>query len=87
MRGYVKKALKELKHIFTAKHHCAPSKIEQPNYGAKKQYVKEDNAPPLSAIQIKQIESMVRKVLYYGHAIDNTMLHALNNIVSTKRHT
>ena len=31
MRGYVKQALEELKHIFTGKHHYAPSKIDRPN--------------------------------------------------------
>ena len=29
MRGYVKQTLEEFKHIFTAKYHYAPSKIEQ----------------------------------------------------------
>ena len=34
MKGYVKQALEELKHKFTAKDHYVPSKIDQPDYGA-----------------------------------------------------
>ena len=35
-------------------------------------------------IQTKYIERVVEKFLYYGRKIDNTMLHALNDIASTK---
>ena len=41
--NYVKKALEELAHIFTAKHHYTTSIIEQPDNRAKMQYVEEDN--------------------------------------------
>ena len=84
MKEYVKQELEELKHSVTGKHHYAPSKIDQPNYGAKIQFAKEDTAPPLSLTQIKHIKRVVRKFLYYARAIDNTMLHALNNITSSK---
>ena len=85
MDGYVRNALEELKHILIAQHHYVPSYIERPDYGAKVQYAKEDHAPPLSATQIKHIERVVEKFLYYGRDIDNTMLHALNDITSTKK--
>ena len=84
MDGCVKNALEELKHILIAPHHYALSYIERLDYGAKVQYAKEDTAPLLSATQIKHIERVVGKFLYYGRAIDNTMLHALNDIASTK---
>ena len=84
MHGYVRNAEEELKNILIAKRHYAPSYIEQSNYKAKVQYAKEDHEPPLSATQIKTIKRVVRKFLYYGRAIDNTMLHALNNIALTK---
>ena len=83
-KGYVKQALEELKHIFTGKHHFAPSKLDRPDYGAKIQFAKIDKATPLSLVQIKHIERVVGKFLYYARAIDNTMLHALNNIASSK---
>ena len=84
MRRYVDQALEKLKHIFTSKHHYAPSKIDRPNYGAKIQFVKIDTVTPLSLVQIKHIERVVGKFLYYARAIDNTMLHALNDIASSK---
>ena len=61
-----------------------PHLILRPDYRAKVQYAKEDHAPPLSAIQIKHIERVVGKYLYHGRVIDNTMLHAPNDIASTK---
>ena len=67
-----------------AQHHYAPSCIEQLDYEAKVQYAKEDHAPPLSTAQIKHITRVVGKFLYYGRATNNTMLHALKNIASTK---
>ena len=48
MRGYVQQALEDLKHIFTGKHHYAPSKIDRPDYGAKIQFSKDDTVPRLS---------------------------------------
>ena len=84
MKGYTKQALEELKNIFTAKRHYAPSKLQQPNYGTKIQFIKEDTAPLLSEIQIKHIEKVVRKFLYYNHVINNTMLRVLNDIVLSK---
>ena len=50
MKGYVKQALEEFKHIFTGKHHYAPSKIDRPDYGAKIQFAKIDTATPLLEI-------------------------------------
>ena len=84
MRGYEKQALKELKHIFTNKHHYASSKIDRPNYGVKIQFAKVDTATPLSLVQIKHIERVVGKFLYYARAIDNIMLHPLKDIASSK---
>ena len=84
MKGYVKQALEELKHIFTGKHSYAPSKIDQPDYKAKVQFSKIDTATPLSLTQIKNIERVVGNFVYYARAIDNTMLHELNDIASSK---
>ena len=44
--------------------------------------MKEDESPPLNKEQIKYIERVTGKFLYYGRAVDNTMLHALNEIAS-----
>ena len=80
MKDYVQDALRVLKHMIPKQHYKAPSLMERPVYGAKIQYVKEDISPPLSTKQIKYIQQATGKLLYYARAIDNTMLHALNEI-------
>ena len=54
--------------------------MERPDYGATIQYVKEDLSKPLNASQINYVQRVVGKFLYLGRAIDNTTLHALNEI-------
>lgn len=41
MKGYVKQALTELKHVARTRHQAAPSKVKRPNYGATTQFVEE----------------------------------------------
>ena len=77
---------KKTKHL-TNKHHYIPSEIDQPDYGAKIQFAKEDTASPLSQTQIKHIMRVVGKFLYYACAIDNTMLHTLNDSALSKTKT
>ena len=48
------------------------------------QYAHDDNSNPLPESQIKYIERVVGKLLYYALVIDNTMLHALNDIATSK---
>ena len=83
MKGYVQEALKELEYIATSqRHYNAPSQIARPDYGATIQYVKEDTGTSLTPSAIKHIERVVGKFLYYGRAIDDTMLHAIGDIAS-----
>jgi hypothetical protein len=84
MDGYVEQALKELQHLPARKHHSAPSKMEEPQYGEKVQYVKVDESNPLDEEGVKFIQKATGKFLYYARAVDNTMLHALNEIASSK---
>lgn len=83
MKGYVKQALTELEHELTSnRHQGAPSQIVRPEYGAKIQYVKEDASTPINNKRIKRIQRIIGKFLYYARAIDNTILHALNDIAT-----
>jgi hypothetical protein len=68
---------------YQSKHYKGPSKIERPNYGVKVQYVKHDTTAVLSAEQIKFIQRTTGKSLFYARAIDNTLLHALNDIATS----
>ena len=46
------------------------------------QYVKDDNTQPLDKTKINYLQRVVGKFLYYAQAIDNTMIHALNDIAT-----
>jgi len=82
MNGYVERALQEFTHTPPKQHHYGPSKIIRPNYGAKVQYVKDDTTRPLDKTKINYLQRIVGKFFYYARAIDNTMLHALNDITT-----
>ena len=82
MDGYVEKALQEFMHTPPKQHHYGPSKVVRPDYGAKVQYVKDDTTRPLDKKKINYLQRVVGKFLYYARAIDNTMLHALNDIAT-----
>jgi hypothetical protein len=83
MDRYVEQALKKFHHIKPKQQHLGPSKIDRPDYGAKVQYVKEDVTDNLNKEQIKFVQQVTGKFLFYAQAIDDTMLHAVNNIASS----
>jgi hypothetical protein len=67
-------------------HYKGPSKIDRPDYRVKVQYIKEDLTKQLTAEHIKFLKSVTGKFLFYARAIDNTMLHAINDIASATMH-
>lgn len=80
MDEYVKTAFSEFQQIQPKQHHYGPSKAKRPDYGAKVQYVKHNETAPLPPDKIRHIQQVVGKLLFMGRAVDNTMLHALNDI-------
>jgi hypothetical protein len=48
MPGYVAAGLHKFHHIKPGRHYHAPSRYTPPNYGAKTQFVKEDNTDPMT---------------------------------------
>ena len=85
MKGYVKQALTEFKHIHPTQHYYGPSKVEDPIYGRKVQYAKTDTSGTLGPKDIKRIQQVTGKFLYYGRVIDDTIMHAMNHIASSKK--
>ena len=84
MKAYVENALTKLEHVLTTKRHfLALLKGLIPNYGAKIQYATNDNGEPLDEKTIQYLQRVVGKLLYCARAIDNTMLHAINDIGSS----
>ena len=79
MKGYVKKTPREFLHATPKKPIHAPSKFKKPEYGQKIQYARVDKSKPLNE-QIKKIQGATGKFLYSGRVIDNTTMHALNEL-------
>ena len=82
MPGYVKKALKQFQHQLRKKQH-QPSPHTPIKYGAKKQYATtESQAPPADKQQKKFIQQVCGKFLFYGRAVDSTVLTPISAIAS-----
>jgi len=83
MPNYIKALLKKLKHTPPARPVHAPHKWSEPAYGQKIQYAKPaDSSPLLNEKGIRRIQSIVGSCLYYGRAMDGTILTSLNDIGS-----
>jgi hypothetical protein len=54
-----------------------------PEYGAKVQYNTADDAsPPLDKEDTKYIQAVAGALLYYGRAVDNTILTSLSAVAT-----
>ena len=81
MPGYVKEALLQFQHEKT-KDTYAPSPYTEPIYGRKQQMAPIIEAPIFTKKEEKLLQQICGKFLYYARAIDNTMMHALNDLAS-----
>ncbi len=82
MPGYVQKALKLFQHIRkkTLNQPFPPTPIK---YGAKKQYAKQEStAPPVNPTEKKFIQKVCGKFIFYGRAVDSTVLTPISAIAS-----
>ena len=85
MKYFVIKTLQRLQHIFPSKPQYAPHSWTVPNYGINRQYTKPpDTSPLLDKSGIKHVQSIVSSFLYYGRAIDDTILVALNELAASQ---
>jgi hypothetical protein len=85
MPGYVEKALARFGHQVPTRPQNQPHKHTIPTYGATIQYAKdEDTSRKLSKEEKKYIQQVLGTFLYYGRAVDSTMLTALSSIASTQ---
>ena len=80
--GYVKEALEEFMHELPKFLCYAPSKAAQRIYGQRMQFAHIDESDKLTDKEIKYIQKVTGKFLYYARAVDPTMLHALNDIAT-----
>jgi hypothetical protein len=85
MPGYVERALARFGHLIPKKLQHQPHKHTVPTYGATIQYAKDDDATKLLTKEEKKyIQQVLGTFLYYGRAVDSTMLTALSSIASTQ---
>ena len=88
MPKYAKRELHKFKQALQKFHpdnkpEYSPHKHVEPNYGQKVQYAEPtDYAPKLDSVDINLIQKIVGTFLYYGIAVDNTILVALSTIAS-----
>ena len=83
MPGYVQDALQQFKHGPPQRRPDQPYPHTPPEYGAKVQYEKGADDPPLLAKADKKFVQQVTGVfLFYARVVDSTMLTALSAIAS-----
>jgi hypothetical protein len=82
MLGYIKKLLLKYKHCMPAKHQNCPYSPAPKQYDAKAQALLPVKiSPKLLLEEIKEIQRIIRSILYYTHTVDTTVLMALSSIV------
>jgi hypothetical protein len=85
MPGYIEYALARFGHLIPKILQHQPHKHTVPTYGATIQYAKDNNVTNLlSKEEKKYIQQVLGTFLYYGRAVDLTMLTALSSIASTQ---
>ena len=87
MPQYVPKSLKRLQHVPNIYPQYSPHRHNPIKYGQKgiQQFANSpDDTPKLSPMDTKHIQSITGSFLYYGRAIDYTILPALNEIASAQ---
>ncbi len=81
MPGYVSKALLRFNHKKPEKTQNSPHPHTIPAYGTKIQYANQtDDYPKLDKEGTKYIQQVAGTLLYYGRAVDTTILPALSSI-------
>jgi hypothetical protein len=85
MPSYVEQALARFRHLIPKILQHQPHKHTLPTYGATIQYAKDNDATKLlSKEEKKYIQQILGSFLYYGQAVDSTMLTTLSSIASTQ---
>jgi hypothetical protein len=85
MPGYVEKALARFNHENPYKPQHQPHQHAIPTYGATIQYATPaDKSNPLLKEEKKFIQQVIGTLLYYGRAIDATILVALSSLASAQ---
>ena len=83
MPGFVQKGLQRFHHTAPSRPQHSPHPWTPPSYGQRVQYAKTINSNPvLTNDQKKYCQQVIGYYLYYGRAIDNTILPAVGSIAT-----
>ena len=84
MPGYVRKQLDRYQHPKPSTAQYAPHRWSVPSYGKIPDKVVTDKSTPLDKKNTKLVQSISGAFLYYGRAVDPTILPALTDIASSQ---
>jgi hypothetical protein len=85
MPGYIEKAAIRFGHKSPNKTQWQPRPHSIPTYGATIQYAKHtDQSRPATKDEQKYICQVIGVLLYYGRAVDSTLLVALSSLASVQ---
>jgi hypothetical protein len=83
MPGYVEKSLDRFQHRALGRPQRSPHVLHKPQYGTHPQMTPTpDDTAILPQPQLTRIEEIIGTLLFYGRAIERTILVALGNIAS-----
>jgi hypothetical protein len=82
MPGYVQRALQRFDHNKPRRAQDSPHEWTAPIYGSSQQYAAQDNTPALDLKDVKRVQEVLGTFLYYGRAVDCTMLAAIGSIAT-----
>jgi hypothetical protein len=80
MPGYIQRALLRFEHPLPHRREDSPHEWSAPVYGARQQYAKTDDSAEADAADKLRIQEVLGTLLYYGRAIDCTLLAAIGSI-------
>jgi len=82
MKPYLIKALRQFDYLIPTKKHDSPYLHVPPKYGEKQQFVEYDNSPHAVKDEQKRVQTISGKFLWYGRAVDTTMLTSLSELAA-----
>ena len=85
MPGYIENALVRFGHKPPDKPQMQPYPHTIHTYGTKIQYAKAaDTSPPITKAEEKFIRQVIGVLLYYGHAVDSTVITGLSSLAAAQ---
>ncbi len=85
MPGYIEKAGVQFGHVYPTKPQMQPHPHTMPTYGATIQYAKAiDSSPVATKEEEKYTPQVIGILLYYGLAVDSTILVGLSSLAAAQ---